>query len=145
MEMKKLVAALLAVSLGCVAAEARAQPASPTPAPKHYIFVVQTNPVPGREAEYNDWYTKVHLPDLVKVPGIVSAQRFEVAAQNTTPTPYRYLAIYDIVTTDLAATQKAMAAMAGTAAMPISPALDTAHTVSVYYEELTPKVLRPGS
>ena len=60
-------------------------------------FVVFTNPGPGREKEYNDWYTNVHLPEVLKIPGIVGAQRFRLsAAQNPgTAAPHRYLAIYD--------------------------------------------------
>ena len=41
-----------------------------------YNLIVLTNPVDGREDEYNDWYTNVHLDDVLKVPGVVAAQRF---------------------------------------------------------------------
>ena len=44
------------------------------PLEKH-VFVVFTNPVAGKEAIYNEWYTDVHLKDVPKVPGIVAAQR----------------------------------------------------------------------
>lgn len=45
-----------------------------------HIFDVHSNPVPGREDEYNDWYTNQHLSDVLASPGFVAAQRFEVAA-----------------------------------------------------------------
>jgi hypothetical protein len=38
-----------------------------------HVFVVLTNPVEGKEDTYNDWYTNVHLGDVLKVPGIVAA------------------------------------------------------------------------
>jgi len=39
-------------------------------------LIVFTNPVEGRDDEYNDWYTNTHLPDVLKIPGITGAQRF---------------------------------------------------------------------
>ncbi len=35
----------------------------------HYAYVVHSNPVAGREDEYNDWYSNRHLADVVAVPG----------------------------------------------------------------------------
>jgi hypothetical protein len=68
-----------------------------------YKFVVLTNAVEGREDEYNDWYTNRHLPDVLAIPGIVEAVRFELAGTQriAPPWPYRYLAIYDIETDDI--------------------------------------------
>jgi len=40
-------------------------------------LVVLTNPVAGREDDYNDWYTNRHLGDVLEVPGIVSAKRLK--------------------------------------------------------------------
>ena len=41
------------------------------------VLLVMTEPLPGKEDEFNDWYSNVHLHELVKVPGIAAAQRFE--------------------------------------------------------------------
>jgi hypothetical protein len=43
-----------------------------------HVFVVFTNPVEGKEATYNDWCDNRHLPDVLDVPGFVSAQRFRL-------------------------------------------------------------------
>jgi len=43
-----------------------------------YVFVVMTNAVAGQEAEFNRWYDEEHLADVLKLPGMVSAQRFQV-------------------------------------------------------------------
>lgn len=61
------------------------------------VYVVKTNPVEGREEEYNDWYNSRHIPDVLNVPGFVAAQRFtlEDLPKNETA-PYRYLALYEI-------------------------------------------------
>ena len=61
---------------------------------KKCILVVQTNPVPGLEDEFNDWYTNRHLADVLKVPGFKSAQRFTLA-QNDGASKWKYLAIYE--------------------------------------------------
>ncbi len=42
-----------------------------------HILVVMSNPVsPDREAEYNDWYTSRHIPDIVSLPGYAAATRY---------------------------------------------------------------------
>ncbi len=40
------------------------------------IDLVQTNPKPGREEEFMKWYES-HVYDLLKVPGIISVQRYK--------------------------------------------------------------------
>ncbi len=43
------------------------------------IWVVTTRCTdPSREDEFNRWYDEVHLPDLLKVPHLVTAQRYRV-------------------------------------------------------------------
>lgn len=41
--------------------------------------VVYSNPVEGREQEYNDWYSNQHLNDLLAIPGVISARRFKLS------------------------------------------------------------------
>lgn len=45
-------------------------------------FIVLSNPVAGREDDYNDWYDNEHLDDVLKVEGFVAAQRFRLAPMN---------------------------------------------------------------
>lgn len=68
-----------------------------------HILLALTNATPGNDAAFNDWYDKVHLPDVLNVDGFVAAQRFKLSdAQRQSDTPYRYLAVYEIETDDLA-------------------------------------------
>ena len=63
------------------------------------IFLVQTNPVEGREDEFNDWYSNQHLSDVLNVPGFVAAQRFRLSDTQRPGTgayPYKYIAIYEM-------------------------------------------------
>jgi hypothetical protein len=92
-----------------------------------YTFVVLSNPTtPGQEAEYNEWYNKVHIPDVLNVPGFVAAQRFKVAdAQLGNGTPaHRYLALYEIETDDPRRSLDDLKKRIGTADMVMSDAID---------------------
>jgi len=63
-----------------------------------FSFLVYSNPVAGREQEYNDWYSNQHLKDLLAIPGVTAARRFKLSAtqiRDAMP-DYRYLAIYDV-------------------------------------------------
>ena len=62
-----------------------------------HLLTVFTNPVEGKEDEYNEWYSNVHVQEVVTIPGFVSAQRFALSESQMGGTPsYRYLAIYEI-------------------------------------------------
>jgi hypothetical protein len=91
-----------------------------------YVFVVLTNAAGGRDDEFNQWYNNQHLPDVLKIPGFVAAQRFSIAgAQIDGPTsPWRYLALYELDTDDLAGALKELAARVGTPAMVMSDSLE---------------------
>ncbi|WP_028079103.1 DUF4286 family protein [Solimonas soli] len=104
-----------------------------------YRLLVLSNPVEGREAEYNEWYSRQHLQDVVRVPGFVGAQRFQLVepvllAENF---PWRYVAIYEIETDDLAATLAELRSRSGTTAVPMSEAIDTVNIVAVPMQPLT--------
>jgi hypothetical protein len=64
------------------------------------LFIVLSNPTEGREDEYNDWYEKVHLPDVLSVPGVAAAQRYALAAMpdnDALPkSSHSYLAVYEL-------------------------------------------------
>jgi hypothetical protein len=108
-----------------------------------YNWIVLTNATQGSDATFNDWYDDVHIPDLLRVPGIVSARRFELAPVQMTSEEgqmkvvstgdasldYRYLALYAIETDDLEAVLEEVRVRAGTSEMVLSPALGDAHTM----------------
>ena len=43
-----------------------------------HVLIALTNPVEGREQEFNEWYDNQHVPDFLALPGCVSAQRFKL-------------------------------------------------------------------
>jgi hypothetical protein len=86
-----------------------------------YKLIALSNAKDGREAEFNDWYDKVHLPDMLKVPGVISGERF----LNVFPAAHKFVAIFYIETESLEALAGEIQARAGTDQMVVSDALDT--------------------
>jgi hypothetical protein len=62
------------------------------------VLVVLTKPVEGREAEFDAWYSEVHLPEVVRLEGFVAARRFALVPDpaRDAPAPLPYLAIYEV-------------------------------------------------
>ena len=69
-------------------------------------FVVLSIPIEGEDDQFNKWYDSVHVPEVLDVPGVVAAQRYDLAeltipddedlpAQLPPPT-HRYMVIYEL-------------------------------------------------
>src|SRR4051794_41507863 len=55
------------------------------------IFMVYVNIDAQHVEEFNEWYNKEHLPELLSVPGILSAARYEAVKGGP-----QYLACYEL-------------------------------------------------
>jgi hypothetical protein len=110
------------------------------------ILVVVTSPVAGREAEYNRWYTDVHLADVLRVPGFTAAQRFKLGANGPSGLPGSYLAIYEYETeSDGAELQSAFDVLAKatqSGSMFISSAMDPVKISASIYAPITERLVR---
>ncbi|MGV8854965.1 MAG: hypothetical protein ACOH2L_09950 [Devosia sp.] len=106
-----------------------------------YNLIALTNPLEGRDDEFNQWYTDIHLADVLKLPGVKAAQRFGLAQTQHRPGPFewKYMAVYEIDIADISTTLTALTAASGTAAMPLSPALSPDRLVWIY-EPITERV-----
>ncbi len=65
-----------------------------------WLLVVETNCADAtRETEFNEWYDKTHLPDVLETPGFIRATRYE----NSKPSEgeAKFLATYEIETDDI--------------------------------------------
>ena len=60
------------------------------------IAVVLTEPVEGREAEYNDYYENLHLDEVIATTGWISAQRFKLTDQQGVACALPYLALQEV-------------------------------------------------
>ena len=109
-----------------------------------HTFIVFTNPVEGKESEYNDWYNRQHIPDVLNVPGFVSGQRFRLADAQMSRDDnrtHKYLAVYEIETDDLAGTLKELRARGGTAEIVLSDAIDTKNVATHVFTPIAEKVV----
>ena len=62
-----------------------------------YLYVVMMDVEPEKEAEFNEIYNKEHVPVLLKVPGVLSATRYETATEGLP----KYAAIYEVENPDV--------------------------------------------
>jgi hypothetical protein len=65
---------------------------------EHLHIVFSQPPEDVSEEEFNRWYD-AHLPEILAVPGFVSARRFRldpVVESADAPVPFRYLAVYEL-------------------------------------------------
>lgn len=95
-----------------------------------YKLVAFSNAVEGHDAEYNEWYDGQHMPDVLAIPGFVSAERFVCVDDG----PHRYLAIYEIETDDLEGLLAEFSRRPGTDLMPISTSLEFASAVVGFWK-----------
>lgn len=107
------------------------------------IMVVQTNLTDDSRAdEFNRWYNDTHLADIVDLPGVVAATRYEVqkipVLRGSDPPTHRYLAIYEIEADDLVAVAKALSKAAPDWAM--SEVLDLSGVKADFYRPVSPRV-----
>jgi len=87
---------------------------------QNYSLFVWSEPTAGQEDVYNDWYDNIHLDDVRAIPEFVRATRFVFASEAATPR--KYLAVYDIETTEPTTIMARLTEAAQK--MVISPALD---------------------
>lgn len=99
-----------------------------------FTFVVLSNPVAEREIEYNRWYEQQHLPDVLRVPGIVAARRMRATAEGA---KWRYLAMYEIEADDVNAVLAELRSRSGGPQMPMSEALDRENLLAMAFESMS--------
>ena len=76
-----------------------------------YVFMVSMDVTPEKEALFNEVYDREHIPNLLKVPGVRSAQRLRTEPANFTiggetklltgAGAPKYTAIYEIESPDV--------------------------------------------
>ena len=106
-----------------------------------FVGIALTNPVEGREREFNEFYDKQHVPEILALPGCVSAQRFKLSDIQipNRPCPYRYLAIYEFEADAVEAAVTALLERGGTPAMPRSDAT-APKMLTMLFEPMGPKI-----
>jgi len=99
-----------------------------------YQLLALTNSLPGEEAEFERWYDEQHLPDVLRVPGIVSAQRYRAAAGLQGNSPWKFLTLYELDTETPGAVLEELGRRAGTTLMPLTAAMDASTSGAMVLE-----------
>lgn len=102
-------------------------------------LVVLSNPVEGREDEYNEWYNNQHLDDVLQVPGVTGATRLKLRSNPADGKAWRYCALYDVDHDDPASILDELNARSGTDRMAISEAIDINGVYAAIYEPFAAK------
>jgi hypothetical protein len=102
------------------------------------LMVVASNPTDSAaEAEFNKWYSDTHLDDVLRVSGFNVARRYVLSEARpmaaTTPSPFRYLAIYDVESDDLHQSGRDLQAALDSGAIPISETFDLSNFTVDFY------------
>ncbi len=103
---------------------------------RRQIFVALSNPSDGREAEFNDWYDRQHVPDVVSIPGFKGAERFKLAVPFLDPLGggHRYLTVYDVDSDDINALAAQVKEHARTGKTVMSDAIDMKSLTALFFE-----------
>jgi len=60
-----------------------------------YRLIVMTEALPGREEAYSKWSKEQHFPDILRIPGVLGAERLQL--HNAEPDkPGRYMAVFHL-------------------------------------------------
>ncbi|MEV0358288.1 hypothetical protein AB0H71_19790 [Nocardia sp. NPDC050697] len=96
-------------------------------------LMVFATPKEGRDEEYNRWYTEVHIPEMLAIPGVVAAERHRLVRGG--PDEGRYLSVFTLEG-DPAVVLAELGARAKDGRMAVTDAGDPARTRLTVWEEL---------
>jgi hypothetical protein len=65
-----------------------------------YIYLVQMDVPPEREADFNRIYETQHIPQIMKVPGVLGVKRYALEKSSASDFP-SYLAVYRCASADI--------------------------------------------
>jgi hypothetical protein len=112
-------------------------------------LLVYTNPTPGQDAAFNDWYDNTHVPQILALPMVVSAQRFRLgptgvdgaAAGSLTDSSaelaHAYLAVYEVTGDPTVAVQTITSGCAD-GSIELHESFDVAGAVSIKAAPMSP-------
>ncbi|HET6526362.1 hypothetical protein [Sphingopyxis sp.] len=105
-------------------------------------FLVLSNPTEGGAEEYNRWYSRRHITDvLLQVEGVRSVQRFGLGEHQRRKPPYafQFMALYEVERDAAEHVFAELEKRSGTEVMPISDTFDRNH-IALVFDPVTPKL-----
>jgi hypothetical protein len=107
------------------------------------MYFVLGNAREGQDEVYNDWYDNVHLPQVLAVPGVISAQRFSIEvpefAKAFGEPKHRYLAVYEYEG-DADAIQAYLREASAKGEMEMHPSLELETVMMQFWNPRGPKI-----
>jgi hypothetical protein len=97
-----------------------------------FYIMFSTAAKPGRGEEYSEWCRTQHFPDIMRVPGLVSAKRFKVLDAGDQE---RFAAIFEVECDDPRDVMREIGRRNGTPEMPSGDCFDPA-SVTISFAEL---------
>ena len=97
----------------------------------HYVIQLESRPQTGQDEEYNRWYDRVHLPDVLNVPGFKSATRYSII--DPARERSHYMVAYQVECDNPHALLGEL--FEASKSMEISPTLDPEHVIVTVYEQ----------
>ena len=107
-----------------------------------FTLVAFSNPIDGKMKEFGTWYDKTHIPDMLEVPGVVTAQRFQLL--RLVPSKafrQRYLCLYEFEAED-EQSAKAIIDTLNAQNLPLSDALDVSSVTLAVYQAAGPRLAK---
>ncbi|MBF6192411.1 DUF4286 family protein [Nocardia sp. CDC186] len=95
-------------------------------------LLVFSTPREGMDAEYNEWYTGTHIPEMLAVPGVLSCTRHRLVRGGDGEA--RYLAVHDI--DDAHTVLRELGERAADGRMAVTAAADPARTRITVWEQI---------
>lgn len=111
-----------------------------------HILVVFSSARPDQDEDYNRWYDDIHLQDILASKGFAGARRYLLSDHQMpgkTPSPHRYLTIYEVETDDLQDALETLNAAAD--GMVVSPAADRSTAMAYVFHPIGPRVSPLGA
>jgi hypothetical protein len=113
------------------------------------LYIVFGNPLtPEQDAEFNQWYSDTHIPDvLAAVPGVLSAQRYKVNQldRDAGNTPrYTYMTVYEFEGDANDVMAKIGGAVASGAIRMDDPPFDRYKVNMAFWTPISEKIENPG-
>lgn len=100
-----------------------------------YVMVVQSQPKPGRDEEYNAWYDSTHYEEIRALPGVTGGRRFTKTPIELGAPGLAYLAIFEIEADNPGAVMQEMGRRSQDGTWKGCDALDAPATVLWIYEQ----------
>lgn len=99
-----------------------------------FHYAVLSKAVPGREEEFVRWYQEQHMPDVVKMPGVVGGKVIRLDFQRTydlDAPDYTLLTVYELEGDEPGPIIEMLKAASGSDAMPMTDSLTKVGMIQV--------------